>query len=133
MLVVVAIIGLTLAMVTPKKLDASRVQPTAQSDDWKDTLAEVERVRSVPRLAVKQEPTPAQRVALSVFDKQAREREEIGPRKRIPLPVASPVQPKEQPPDAGVRSLTEPNLLLMRRLTEQLKRLQADQSSAASK
>lgn len=129
-LVVVAAIGLLLALVLPKKLDAPSVQPTEQSNDWKDTLAKVERVRSVPRLAVKPEPMPEQRVALSVFDKQVTQREEI---QRIPLAAPSPAKPKEQPSDAGAESLTNPNLLLMRKLSERLKRMQTGGSSAASK
>ena len=129
-LVVVAAIGLLLALVLPKKLDAPSVQPTEQSNDWKDTLAKVERVRSVPRLAVKPEPMPEQRVALSVFDKQVTQREEI---QRIPLAAPSPDKPKEQPSDAGAESLTNPNLLLMRKLSERLKRMQTGGSSAASK
>jgi len=129
-LVVVAAIGLLLALVLPKKLDAPSVQPTEQSNDWKDTLAKVERVRSVPRLAVKPEPMPEQRVALSVFDKQVTQREEI---QRIPLAAPSPAKPNEQPSDAGAESLTNPNLLLMRKLSERLKRMQTGGSSAASK
>jgi hypothetical protein len=73
---------------------------------------------------------PEQRVALSVFDKQVTQREEI---QRIPLAAPSPAKPKEQPSDAGAESLTNPNLLLMRKLSERLKRMQTGGSSAASK
>jgi hypothetical protein len=130
-LVVAAVAGLTIAIVLPRKPDASRVQPTAQSDDWKDTLAEVERVRSVPRFAVKREPAPVQAPAGPT--QQATERQEIGSGERIPLAAASPVQAKEQPPDGGVRSLTESGLPLRRKLSEHLRRVQADQSSTTSR
>lgn len=133
LLVVAAIVGLILAIVLPRKLDAPRVQPSAESNDWRDTLAEVQRDRSVPRFAVKEEPLPEPRIALSVFDKQATQREENGLRQRMALSIPSVVQTRQQPTDAGVQASAEPNVLLMRKLSERLKYMQADRNSTAAK
>ena len=82
---------------------------------------------------MKKEPLPEPRIALSVFDKQATQREENGPRERMVLAIPSVVQTRQQPTDAGVQASAEPNMLLMRKLSERLKYMQADRNSTAAK
>jgi hypothetical protein len=114
-------ISLTVAIVLARKPDPSHVSPPPPSSDWADNLAAVKRDGKVPKLAVKRAPPPERSVATSGLTQQATGMDQSG---RMALSVKSPLPAKDQPPDSGVRTLSEHDFSRIRAMLGHLRRIQ---------